>query len=449
MDDLEQAQESLSKALDRARAGEDKELAGQVRDGGERFVRLVQASLRLTRTHALDNHAFDDPVSQLESTIQSLYTLLGALHIVAVEDQIYLNDVRIRLDEQAEGAPSLGMDLRRHGVGGVSFHQPLQEAGWRAFIGALATAPAASQPRLALQARMNAAGLATVELFGVFRFHVAGEEGAALPRAASAIASQAVGVLESSCENLSMNRLPNPLPVRRLVAEMLEAGSDAPVEEIPGASAYSTHTWRVTQLSVLLGKALGLSEADLQDLGVSAMFHDVGYAAREGGGDGEPGFAPPFERHSAAGARLILKQRGFHEAKIRRALCCLEHHVDYNDEGGKPSLLARIVRIAEDFDNLVRPGGMALSPALALRQMQAGSNTRYDPLLFQAFVNAMGAFPPGTRLELADGTRVMSAGFARSPETFGTPTAFVILPDGSRGEWLDLAETVAVKRVVL
>ena len=61
----------------------------------------------------------------------------------------------------------------------------------------------------------------------------------------------------------------------------------------------------------------------------------------------------------------------------------------------------------------------------------------------------MGAFPPGTRLELADGTRVMSAGFARSPETFGTPTAWAINADGSRGVWLDLAESAAVKRVVL
>lgn len=452
VDELDIAQASLGKALDRARAGEDRELAGVVRDGGERFVRLLQSALRLTKTHALDNHAFDQPVADLEVTVKKMSDLLGALHVVAVEDQVYLNDIRIRLDEQGDGIASLGSDLRRHGVGGISFHQPLDQVGWRHFIGVLATPPAATKPRLTLQELLNQHGLTHVELFGVFRFHVAGEEGAALPRASHEIASQAVGVLETSCENLSQNRVPNPLPIRRLVAEMLESSGDASIQEIPGASAYAAHNYRVTQLALLIGRHAELTEADMQDLGVAAMFHDVGYAAREGAEGGHPGYAPPFARHPAAGARLMLKQRGFHEAKIRRALCALDHHLDYDDAGGRPSLFGRILRIAEDFDTLVRPGGGALTPGLALRHLQAGSGTRYDPVLLQIFVNVMGSFPPGTRLELVDGRIVTTLSFARSPETWATPTATVYRQADGRpgdGQWLDLAEGPAIKRVLM
>ena len=44
-----------------------------------------------------------------------------------------------------------------------------------------------------------------------------------------------------------------------------------------------------------------------QDLGVCAMFHDVGYAYREGaqpaksGQPAVPGYAPPLQRHASAG----------------------------------------------------------------------------------------------------------------------------------------------------
>ena len=106
------------------------------------------------------------------------------------------------------------------------------------------------------------------------------------------------------------------------------------------------HTLKVCRLSLLIAKEAKLSEEAIQDLGVCAMFHDMGYAAREGAdpANGEPGYAPPYERHASAGARMLLRQRGFHQAKIRRALSTLEHHRDYNHKGGRPSIFARIIR---------------------------------------------------------------------------------------------------------
>ena len=44
------------------------------------------------------------------------------------------------------------------------------------------------------------------------------------------------------------------------------------------------------------------------------------------------------------GARMLLKQRGFHEAKIYRALGVLQHHRDFDDELGRPHMFARIIR---------------------------------------------------------------------------------------------------------
>ena len=116
---------------------------------------------------------------------------------------------------------------------------------------------------------------------------------------------------------------------------------------------------------MLLGREIGLSEAALADLGVAATFHDAGYTADE------DGYPPPFERHTTAGARQLLKQRGFHEARIRRLLVCLEHHRRF-DNPRPASLSARILHIAHATRAVLpalRPravtSGVGLEPALS------------------------------------------------------------------------------------
>jgi hypothetical protein len=60
------------------------------------------------------------------------------------------------------------------------------------------------------------------------------------------------------------------------------------------------------------------------------------------------------------------------------------------------------------------------------------AGTRYDAVVLQLLINALGAYPPGTLLKLEDGRVVRSAAPARSPETFATPLARCLrLADGS------------------
>ena len=92
---LDASQEALGKALDRAKMGEDQDLAAQVRDAGERLVRLLFGLIKLTEIHDLSNDAFVKPSEEFSSVMTTAYDLLGAIHIVTVEDQVFLNDIRI------------------------------------------------------------------------------------------------------------------------------------------------------------------------------------------------------------------------------------------------------------------------------------------------------------------------------------------------------------------
>ena len=84
-------------------------------------------------------------------------------------------------------------------------------------------------------------------------------------------------------------------------------------------------------------------------------------------------------------------------------LAILQHHRDANDRL-HPGLFGRILRVAEDYDTLSRRGGK-LSPTMALAAMQKWAGTRYDAVLLQLLVNALGAYPPGALLKLEERAR--------------------------------------------
>ena len=414
MDDLAQAQERLGRALGRARVGEDRELANHVRELGERLAHLLAGLLKMTRLHAPDNHAFDKPVAELHATLVQLGDLLGAIHLVAVEDQIYVNDIRIRAGDKAQSLSEIGTELARHNVGGITFHAALEGPQIRALLAAAAAAPAAEAPRTALARALEQHAVNGVELAGRFRFRLAGEAEAASadPRD---LVTRAVAAADEAFQNLGAGRVPNPLPLRRVVSELLrrDLGEEDLWIDPAGAPAHAVHAFRVAHLALLIGRALGLPESALQDLGLAGFYHDAGYAA-----------APDvrFEQHAGAGALLMLRQRGFHEAKTRRILALLEHHRDAHDAASRPGLFARILRIAEDYDTLARRA-RKFAPTTALALMATWSGSRYDPVLFQLFLNTLGAYPPGTLLGLEDGRVMRSISATRGPETFLTPLA--------------------------
>jgi hypothetical protein len=423
IDDLASAQEQLGRALGRARAGEDRDLARSVRDGGEQLVRSLAGLLRLSRVHAPDNRAFDEPVRELARILAALVDLLGAVHVATVEDQVYVNDVRVRVDPRG-GAAALGPDLRRHGVGGLIFHAPLDASAVRLLVAPLAAEPAQERPRAALAGALRSAGLTSVETSGVFHYRTAVDPDRA--RSPDETAARLHELAAATLENLSSGRVLNPLPLRRMILAALDADPSAPAFWAPPPPEVPPHVAHVVQVAVLallVGRAGRFAPAFLQDLGVAAVVHDVGYLAP--GVDGAPN---GVARHPLEGARVLLRQRGLSEGKVRRVRAVLEHHRDAGQPGPRaPSPAGLILRVAEDYANAVRVLG-----ARALRADLLGAMTRatgpYHPAVIQLLVNVLGKFPPGTLVELSDGRRARVACPARAPDLWETPLLAVVEP---------------------
>jgi len=398
-------QRSLEKAVARASLADDRDVAGRIRDEGQRLVFLLNGLVRSSRLYQADNAAMDGIATETSQMLKRLVALLGAVHVVSVENQIFVNEVRVRMkDREQELLDQLVLELGRHDVGGISFYGPLEPEDIKTIGRALAaTVTDAAHARTALAARLGS--LPGVELGGKYRFRLKGER-LAVRQEASEVLRRGAGLVQGTIAQLAGDRLPHPLFVRRVVIDLVDALGDEPARAatVPlrrSAHGVGTqHLLSVTALALQLGRALGLSDAALSDLGVAAMLHDVGYARAGRAG------------HDLAGARMLLRQRGFHEGKIRRLQATLEH----------------ILRIVDDYDVLVapRPGAPQLPPATAQAAMWAARGTLYDADLLALFVQMMGLYPPGSLLELSDGRWVVSVSGGRDAERFAWPLARLV-----------------------
>ncbi|MCL2824816.1 MAG: HD domain-containing protein [Polyangiaceae bacterium] len=444
--DCKLIQKRLALALQRSSIGENKLLTQEVRERGEQLVGILHSLFRTMRMYEVENQAFDKPIAEFLECLRLLIDSLGPVSVVTVEDQVYVNDVRIRVSERTAAQGSLGQELRKHNVGGVTFHSVLSTEEARCLFSCFAKPPAGSSPRSALTRALYKKGVRRIEFVGLHRYPKAGDYRRTKSNADYELFDRMKRTVEQTWDNAVSGMVINARGLRRVVAELIEVGpgSDALWDRFEDASPHVSHTLRVGHLSLVLGSAIGLAHPTLQDLGVAALLHDFGYAAPS-----ELAARVSHLRHllghTVLGARMFASHRGFHEGKVQRILVALHHHHDYvNRSGSIPPLFGRIVRIAEDYDNFTRPDAGAMAPPEALAAIAAGAGSRYDPILAQLLVNLLGRFPPGTILELDDGRTVCTLSMVRDVETFATPRAFVV---GDPGGWvpdypgvIDLAE---------
>jgi hypothetical protein len=113
------------------------------------------------------NAAMDGLATETSHMLKRLLGMLGAVHVVSVENQIFVNEVRVRMkDREQELLDQLVLELGRHEVGGLSFYGPLEPEDVKTVGQALAAPVAeAAQAKAALAARLS--GLPGVELGGI------------------------------------------------------------------------------------------------------------------------------------------------------------------------------------------------------------------------------------------------------------------------------------------
>ncbi len=187
-----------------------------------------------------------------------------------------------------------------------------------------------------------------------------------------------------------------------------------------GGDRAASHALNVSVVALLIGRALGLAEEDMFDLGVGALMHDVGkqdMADRYRHADERftPAEWTAYREHVARGV-----VHGRRMALAPGALAVLAQHHEHADGTGFPQHLAaericmaaRIVAIIDRYDTLCNPATRtaALTPHEAVATLFAQGRARFDPTVLNAFIRVVGVYPAGSLVQLTDDRHAMVVG---------------------------------------
>lgn len=174
----------------------------------------------------------------------------------------------------------------------------------------------------------------------------------------------------------------------------------------------SAHGLTVSIISLLMGRCFGFSEADLLDLGVGALLHDMGKTdvpsrLRHREESFQPHELRAYEEHVANGV-AAAQRMGLSPG----ATAVIAQHHEHVDGSGFPNQLnaermtigARIVALVNRYDNLCNPyvTGRALTPHEAVSLLFAQGKSKFDTSIMGAFIKMMGVYPPGSTVQLTD-----------------------------------------------
>lgn len=201
--------------------------------------------------------------------------------------------------------------------------------------------------------------------------------------------------------------------VNTFVDEMLGEGESAIrlLSDGMGDKA-SMHPVNVTIISLLLGKALGLTKSDMVDLGMAAFLHDIGKSQL-------PGRVRWLEDNFSSAEYKLYQEHvgqsvalGKGMALTAGALQAIAQHHELIDGSGFPirlkgdslSMPAKILSLVNRYENLCNPSrpAAAITPHEALSLIFAQLKTRFDGVALSAFIRMMGVYPPGSVVQLVD-----------------------------------------------
>ena len=113
----------------------DEEGLSELRELGRNLTNFLFQSLRILSIHDSHNAAVEEPLQRLTGVLQRLFVQTQTVHFITVEGQVYLNDLRIKMEASAYGnvAYLLGQ-LGRHGIGGITFVSALPVVDLKALM---------------------------------------------------------------------------------------------------------------------------------------------------------------------------------------------------------------------------------------------------------------------------------------------------------------------------
>jgi putative nucleotidyltransferase with HDIG domain len=155
------------------------------------------------------------------------------------------------------------------------------------------------------------------------------------------------------------------------------------------------HSRRVTEIALVIGRELKLSEEDLENLRWGSLLHDVGKIAVDHFVQNKPGKLTPAEYehimiHAHVGAGIVK------HVVNEKVVEIVEHHHDHYDGSGLHQVIAgediplgaRILAVADAYDAMTsdRPYRLGMPTEEARQEIKRCIGTQFDQVVASAFL---------------------------------------------------------------
>jgi HD-GYP domain-containing protein (c-di-GMP phosphodiesterase class II) len=416
---------------------------------GQVLLGAFYSALQALKLFPLGNQTVQKALDDLHRAAFKILEREGEIELGMVGDFIFVNDVRIRLDLSTYAAFALiSASLHRHDIGSVRITPFLDRDEWPPFLSLLLQRPPEEEDRYEhFLRRIAATPVANIEV-GPERERAQRDlDDQVSKEAAKRAYFQTVEVAKQVLTDSRLGKSVNVRRVKRAVQSIVDQvlNNETSIMGMTALRDYDdytfTHCVNVCIFSVVLGQKLGLTKLQLYDLGLGALFHDIGKMRIDAEITNKPGALTDEEfeemkQHPTEGLLALFNMHGFGEVPFRAMLMVYEHHMKVDLTGypknrrpRKPGLFSRIVAVADAFDAATSMRVYQAEPKRAeavLEEMRDNRARGLDPLLVKALINVTGIYPVGTLTILDTHEMAVVVAANQNPSQLHLPVVKVI-----------------------
>lgn len=234
-----------------------------------------------------------------------------------------------------------------------------------------------------------------------------------------AIYKKALEAVNEVCHDVRLGRIPSSGKVIKTVKGMVRTILEEPFALLALAMLKDydnytfSHSVNVSVIAMSVGKACGLPNKQLFELGLGGLLHDLGKMTIAHEIVAKPGKLNDKEieemkQHPVNGAKIVAKM----ERTSSSVIDIVNSHHQRFDRTGYPAVsqaqtinpLADIACIADTYDAMttIRCYQRRRTPKQAMAMMQELSGTQLHPEYLENFLNYLGPYPVGTLVRIKD-----------------------------------------------
>lgn len=393
---------------------------------GFQLITQLNTLIKTSKIHGRTNAALDKPVDTMLTLIQTL-THEKPVTIRLQNDFLFLGESHLKVSAQQMLVISSVIDtMNQWKIGGLTFSSSTSSKDLREFAALFAGLDPDTKSIVDFRNELSTLAVTSIQLEDPRMFTVSDTATETNPKlrqkakskAAYEKASDAAGRLTQAARDGGTLSFKQAKRAIQNIVDLMKADEPAMLgfTTLRCHDQYTQkHSVNVALLSIALANRAGYPKVELADLGLAALFHDMGKAAIPLEVLNKPGEFTEDEweamrSHPTEGVLSLAQLRGIVNLPSRMAAASFEHHMNLDYSGypklktpWKLSLTGRILMIADCYDAMTSSRVYRrepMAPAKVLNMMFQKSGKSFDPTLLKLFVTCVGIVPIGSIVEL-------------------------------------------------